>query len=180
MLLKIGIILKKIFFSPEKRARMAGVNMGKDNFIAGDFWGSEPYLITIGNHCQITRGVKMHTHGGGGAVRKKYPKFDCFGKIVLGDYVYLGNDVTIMPGVSIGTDVLVAACSVVTKSIPDNVVVGGNPARILCSLDEYIERNMRFNLDSKDLSGADKKELLQSLPEEKFIHKRMMEIESRK
>ena len=63
---KIISLLKKIIFSPEKRARMAGVMMGTDNYIACDFWSSEPYLIMIGNHCQITRGVKMHTHGGGG------------------------------------------------------------------------------------------------------------------
>lgn len=176
MLLKIGNILKKFFFSPEKRARMAGVNMGKDNFIAGDFWGSEPYLITIGNHCQITRGVKMHTHGGGGAVRKKYPKFDCFGKIVLGDYVYLGNDVTIMPGVSIGNNVLVAACSVVTKSVPSNVVIGGNPARIICTIEDYIERNLKYNLNSKGMSAKEKIKLLQNLPDEKFIQKKMMEM----
>lgn len=177
---KLISLLKKILFSPEKRARMAGVNMGVDNFIAGDFWSSEPYLITIGNHCQITRGVKMHTHGGGGAVRLKYPKFDCFGKITLGDYVYLGSDVTIMPGVSIGDNVLVAACSVVTKSVPSNVVIGGNPARILCSIEEYIERNLKYNLDSKNLPSAEKKKMLLHLPEDKFIHKKMMTFDTEK
>lgn len=175
MLSKIKTLMKKLIFSPEKRARMAGVNIGTNNFIAGDFWSSEPYLITIGSHCQITRGVKMHTHGGGGAVRMKYPKFDCFGKISLGDYVYLGNDVTIMPGVSIGDNVLVAACSVVTKSVPANVVVGGNPARIICTIEEYIERNLKYNLDSKGLSAKRKRELLLGIPEEKFICKKMME-----
>ena len=172
---KLISLLKKILFSPEKRARMAGVNMGADNFIADDFWSSEPYLITIGNHCQITRGVKMHTHGGGGAVRLKYPKFDCFGKITLGDYVYLGSDVTIMPGVSIGDNVLVAACSVVTKSVPSNVVVGGNPAKIICSIDEYIERNMTYNLNCKGLSKKEKKELLLNVPDDMFIYKKMMD-----
>ena len=79
-----------------------------------------------------------------------------------------------MPGVTIGNHVLVAAGSVVTKSVPDNVVVGGNPAKILCTIDEYIERNMRYNLDSKGLSSVDKKKLLLSLPEEKFIRKSIM------
>lgn len=79
-----------------------------------------------------------------------------------------------MPGVTIGDHVLVAAGSVVTKSVPDNVVVGGNPAKILCTIDEYIERNMRYNLNSKGLSSVDKKNLLLSLPEEKFIRKSIM------
>ena len=105
----------------------------------------------------------------------KYPKFDCFGKISLGDYVYLGNDVTIMPGVSIGDNVLVAACSVVTKSVPSNVVVGGNPANVICTIDDYIERNLKYNLNSKGMSVKEKKELLLSLPDDKFIRKKMME-----
>lgn len=173
---KLISLLKKIMFSPEKRARMAGVNIGHNNFIACDFWSSEPYLITIGNNCQITRGVKMHTHGGGGAVRLKYPKFDCFGKVTIGDYVYLGNDVTIMPGVSIGNNVLVAACSVVTKSVPSNVVIGGNPARVLCTIDDYIERNLKYNLNSKGLSARAKKDLLKNLSDDKFIQKKVMEV----
>lgn len=176
MLKKIFKLIKKFLFSPEKRARLAGVNMGSSNFIASDFWSTEPYLITIGNHCQITSGVKMHTHGGGGAVRQKYPKFDFFGKVQIGDFVYIGNSATIMPGVSIGNNVIIGACSVVTKSIPSNVVVGGNPAKIICTIDEYIEKNLKFNLNSKGLSEKRKKELLLNLSEDKFIHKNMMDF----
>lgn len=69
MLFSIVKYFKKIFFSPSTRARMSGVIMGKNNFIASDFWSSEPYLITIGSHCQITRGVKIFTHGGGGGCK---------------------------------------------------------------------------------------------------------------
>lgn len=60
--------------------------------------------------------------GGGGAVRSKYPKFDTFGKVVIGDWVYIGTNALIMPGVTIGNNVLVAAGSVVTKSVPPGVV----------------------------------------------------------
>ena len=173
---KISSILKKVFCSPETRAKKAGVKMGDGNFIAGDFWSSEPYLITVGNYCQITRGVKFFTHGGGGAIRRQYPNFDCFGKITIGDYVYIGNNAMIMPGVTIGNNVLVAAGSVVTKSVPSNVVVGGNPARFICTIEEYIQRNLKYNLDCKGMSCGDKKRLLQGLAEEKFIHKRMIEL----
>lgn len=175
MLSKLIYIFKKLIFTPAQRARMAGVVLGEDNFISSDFWSSEPFLITIGNHCQITRGVQIYTHGGGGAVRQKFPKFDCFGKVFIGDYVYIGNNASIMPGVSIGNNVLVAACSVVTKSIPDNVVVGGNPAKIICSIDEYIDRNLKYNLDSKRLSKNEKRTLLLNTPDEKFIKKKMMQ-----
>ena len=52
--------------SPEKHARVIGVNLGKNCLVYRSMeWPSEPYLITIGNHVQITRGVAIHTHGGG-------------------------------------------------------------------------------------------------------------------
>lgn len=73
--------------------------------------------------------------------RVKYPKFDVFGKVVIGDRVYIGTNSLIMPGVSICDGSFVAAGSVVTKSVPKGFVVGGKPAKILCTVDEYIERN---------------------------------------
>ena len=165
------IVYHRRFWSLEKQAIKAGVEMGKDNFIASRFWSSEPYLIRIGSHCQITAGAKLYTHGGAGAVRRWYPKFDTFGKVIIGDYVYIGNDAKIMPGVTVGDNVLIAAGSIVTKSIPSNVVVAGNPARFICSIEDYIERNKKYNTDSKGLSAEEKKRLLLSLEESKFIMK---------
>lgn len=145
--------------------------MGKENFIASHFWSSEPYLIKIGSFCQITAGVKLYTHGGAGAARRWYPKFDTFGKVSIGDYVYIGNDAKIMAGVTIGDNVLIAAGSIVTKSIPSNVVVAGNPAKYICSIEEYLERNMGYNTDTKGMSAKDKKIRLLSMEESKFIRK---------
>ena len=59
--------------SPESYARHIGVNIGNNCFIDTREFSSEPYLITIGNHVQITRGVSIHTHGGGQAIRKDHP-----------------------------------------------------------------------------------------------------------
>ena len=53
-------------FSPERHARLIGVNLGKNCLVYRSIeWPSEPYLITIGNHVQLARGVAIHTHGGG-------------------------------------------------------------------------------------------------------------------
>lgn len=168
--------IEKAILSKEKLARKSGVDIGNENFIASCFWSSEAYLIKIGNHCQITEGVKIFTHGGGNAVRFQYPKFDCFGKVEIGDYVYLGTNVLIMPGVRIGNNVLVAAGSVVTKSIPDNCVVGGNPAKFICTIDTFIERNLPFNLNSKGMKHKDKKRLLCESNDLRFISKGYMSI----
>ena len=172
--LKISHVIQKLIFPLEKQAKYAGVTMGHDNFVASHFWSTEPYLITIGSHCAITTGVKLFTHGGASAARRWYPNFDTFGKVTIGDFVYIGTDAKIMPGVTIGDNVLVAAGSIVTKSIPSNTVVAGNPAKKVCSIEEYIERNKPYNTDSKGLNYVEKKEFLQKLDGKKFIAKPYM------
>ena len=173
---RFKLLFKRLFWSLERQAKDAGVKMGKDNFIASHFWSSEPYLISVGSHCDITVGVKLFTHGGSRVLRNKYPKFDSFGKVTIGDYVYLGNNVLVMPGVEIGNHVLVAAGSVVTKSIPSNCVVAGNPAKYICSIQEYEEKNIKYNTNTKGMDDVAKKELLLSLGEEKFIKKSRLQL----
>ncbi len=161
--------------SNEQYAKFIGVKIGGGNFIADkDHWPSEPYLITIGSNCALTKGVKIFTHGGARVARRKYPNYDVFGMVEIGDYCYIGTNSLIMPGVKIGNGSMVAAGSVVTKSVPPNMVVGGNPARILCTVDEYIERNKTFDLESKGLSYEQKRTFLLSLPKERFIRKKEM------
>ena len=76
-----------------------------------------------------------------------------------------------MAGVTIGEGALVAAGSIVTKSVPSNTVVGGNPAKVICTVDEYIERNMKYNVSTKGMSEQEKKQILISLPINKLIVK---------
>lgn len=152
-------------------ARHLGVTIGEQTTISIHDWSSEPYLVTIGNHVQITRGVSIHTHGGGNAVRQTIPDFDVFGKVVIEDWCYIGAHSQIMPGVTIGEGSLVAAGSVVTKSIPPHSVVGGNPAKVLCTINDYLERNIEYNTHTKGMDVEQKRKLLLSLPDEKFIKK---------
>lgn len=107
-------------------------------------------------------------------VRQQIPDFDTFGKIVIGDWVYIGNNSLIMPGVTIEDHVLVAAGSVVTKSVPSGVVVGGNPAKILCTIEEYLERNKKYNTRTKGLSHSQKTEYLKTLDDSMFIKKEFL------
>lgn len=60
---------------------------------------------------------------------------------MVGNDVYIGNDVIILPGVNIGNKVVIGAGAVVTKDIPDNSVAVGVPARVIESADEYFEKN---------------------------------------
>lgn len=171
ILRKIKTIYESLFLSPEAYARKIGVTIGKNCFIGIRHWSSEPYLIEIGDNVAITKGVQLHTHGGGRVARKRYPNFDVFGRVVIKSGAYIGSGSQIMPGVTIGEGSLIAAGSIVTKSVPDGEVWGGNPARKLCTVDEYINKNIPFNLNTKKLNPEEKKAFLLSCDDSKFIHK---------
>lgn len=108
---------------------------------------------------------------GGHAIRAEHPDFDIFGKVVIKDWAYVGAYSQIMPGVTIGEGALVAAGSVVTKSVAPHTVVAGNPARYICTTEEFYERNKRFDVGTKGKEQDEKKRILLSLPDEKFIKK---------
>lgn len=175
LIMNVFKIISKIYWTYFKSnieyARHIGVRIGNGCFIATRNWSSEPYLISIGNNVQITDHVFFHTHGGAHVARRRYPQFDCFGKITINDWVYIGSGSHIMPGVSIGEGSLIAASSVVTKSVPANEVWGGNPARRICSVDEYIIRNLKYNVDSKDMTSSDKRKILLQKSDDAFIKK---------
>ena len=170
-LLKIFQLTRDRLYSPETYARRKGVKIGDHCFIDTRNWSSEPYLITIGHHVQVTHGVSIYTHGGGNAIRKEHPDFDVFGKVIIEDWAYIGANSQIMPGVTIGEGALVAAGSVVTKSVPPHVVVGGNPARYICTIEEYYEQNKQYNVNTKGLSWKEKRNKLLSLTDDMFIKK---------
>ena len=108
---------------------------------------------------------------GGRVARTRIPDFDIFGRVTICDYAYIGSGAQIMPGVTVGKGSLVAAGSIVTKSVPDGVVVAGNPAKYVCTVEEYIERNKKYNIGTKNLSAQEKKKVLLSLSPDRLIVK---------
>lgn len=126
---------------PVQYARWLGVRVGDDRRFIGvssATFGSEPYLVSIGDHVTITAGVRFVTHGGGVWVfRERYPDIDVIKPISVGRNVFIGLNSIILPGVTIGRDCVVGAGSVVTRDAPSGVVVAGCPARVIKSVDEY-------------------------------------------
>lgn len=164
----------KVFWSYEKQAIKSGVKIGANCDIQNVSFGSEPYLITVGNHVQITSGTKIFTHGAAWVLRLKYPDMDFFGRVVIKDNVYIGNNCLIMPGVIIGSNVIIAAGSVVTKSIPDGCVVGGNPSRVIGDINSFENKMSEVNLKCKGMNSQDKRKFFLSLPKHNFLKKKTM------
>ncbi|MBI9059642.1 MAG: acyltransferase [Labilibaculum sp.] len=171
MISKLVYVYKRLFWSDEKYARKIGVQIGNGCSIATRFFGSEPYLIEIGDYVQVTKEDSFFNHGGAWVFRKEFPKFDYFGKIKVGNNVYIGNRTLVMPGVTIGDNVIIGAGSVITKSVSSNSVVAGVPARVIGGLVELQERLLPYNLNTKGLSYEDKKSKLLSLNDDLFITK---------
>lgn len=90
--------------------------------------------ITIGHGCMMANGVYITDCDWHGIYdrmnRDPEPK-----PVTIGDNVWIGDRATVLKGVSIGDNSVIAACSVVTKNVPANVVVAGNPARVIKELD---------------------------------------------
>ena len=133
-------------------AQWCGVRFGRDCRILTRHFGSEPFLITIGDRVTLSRDVAFLNHDGATwLVRDARGRRQRFGRIAIGDQVFIGARSTILPGVRIGNRVIVGAGSVVTRSIPDGVVVAGNPARIVGSFAEYEARRLQDSAAQADL-----------------------------
>ncbi|MGS2779040.1 acyltransferase [Robertmurraya sp. GLU-23] len=96
------------------------------------------WLIEIGDNVTFAPQVYLLAHD---ASTKRYLDYTKIAKLKIEDNVFIGARALIMPGVSIGKNSIVAAGSVVTRSVPENSVVGGNPAKLLAKTEEYIDRH---------------------------------------
>ena len=129
-------------------------------------FGSEPYLVELGSHVRINSGVHFITHDGGVWVLRDMniiidgEKIDLFGKIKVGNNVHIGTNAMIMPGVTIGNNCIIGCSAVVTKNIPDNSVVGGIPAKVIETIDEYYNKHADKFDYTKEMSQKDKEEYL--------------------
>jgi len=136
-------ILKYNDFTIAEYFRELGAQIGERNriLIRGL---AEPYLIKIGNDCTIAGGVCLITHDGAAWIfRHQVPDLQVFGPITIEDNCFIGQNAIILPGVTIGENSVVGAGAVVTKNVPPNSIVGGVPARFICTSEKYFAKCMR-------------------------------------
>lgn len=152
-------IIKKIIFPNTydsevfvKYLRKKGCNIGEGTrFVSPkttliDIGRAE--YITIGKNCCFSRGAIL-AHDYSWYILLESHNFmlpDSGGEVNIGNNVFVGFEAVILPNVNIGDNVIIGARSVVTKDIPSNSVWGGNPAKHICYLDEYVVKKITIKL----------------------------------
>lgn len=132
-------------------AMSKGLQVGYDTKLVGtQSFGSEPFLIEIGDGCLITDGVKFITHDGaiqvpliasGESIENVYAKKSTFDRIKVGNNVFIGVNSVLLPGTEIGNNSIVAAGSIVKGVFSEGLVIGGNPAKVITNIDKYADKN---------------------------------------
>ena len=158
MFKKIGRVIRTLFHRTTSEDMLhflnkVGISVGSHTvFFAPSFTEIDiqrPWLIEIGDYCKITKGVVILAHDYSRSVlRRVYG--EVIGearKTVIGDNVFIGMNSIILMGTHIGDNVIVGAGSVVRGNIPPNTVIAGNPARVICTLEEYYQKRKRVYTD---------------------------------
>ena len=147
MIYKFLISIRRLFRrkNPEKEAMdycfAHGFKAG-ENFLYNSGYPIDsnwPWLISVGDNVTLATGVKLLAHDASTANVGAHTKI---GIVKLGNNVFVGANSIILCDTRIGNNVIIGAGSVVTHDIPSNSVVAGNPARLLCTFDEYKERHL--------------------------------------
>lgn len=112
-----------------------GNNFGRLNGVILD--PSHCWLIEIGDNVTLAPRVHILCHD---ASTKTFLNYTKIGRVTIGNNVFVGAESVILPGVTIGNNVVIGANSTVTHNIPDNSVAAGTPARVICTLEEYINK----------------------------------------
>ena len=167
---KIVFILAYYLFwwiDPVKYLRLLGVKIGQgcSIYTPSQYFGSEPWLIELGDNVTLGYGVMFITHDGTSRLFRDRLKGSSifgnrFGTIVIRDNCFIGNNAILLPGIEIGPDSAIGAGSVVTKTVPPRTIAAGNPARSIKVLDEYVDSYLQRMIP---LQATDREELRKEL-----------------
>lgn len=123
--------------TPVEMYQKMGVKIGDNCKIQFDVIidHSHYWHITIGDNVTIAPRVHILAHD---ASTYNHLGYTRIANTIIGNNVFIGAGSLILPGVVIGDNAIIGAGSVVTKDVPAGMVYGGNPAKKICSLDEFI------------------------------------------
>ena len=126
------------------------------------FFGTEPYLVTIGDHVAVSSGTHFITHDASPWMFEDHPDMDVFGTIEIGDNSFLGVGCLILPGTRIGKNCIIGAGAVVRGVVPDDSVAFGNPATVALKtpMMKHLLVHHRHRLDTRHLDPRAKEKVL--------------------
>ncbi len=129
----------KLSPDPLERLLKKGLKVGKNFNMMGDVIidSSHAWHIEIGDDVTLAPRVHILAHD---ASTKMHLDYTRIGKVKIGNKVFIGAGAIILPGVRVGNNVIIGAGSVVTKDVSDGSVMTGNPAKFICSLEDYLAR----------------------------------------
>jgi maltose O-acetyltransferase len=127
-----------------------GLRMGDDVAINRNTTISAHGGVTIGDHVIVGPGVTLYAqnHRFDDPAKPIMEQGYVYSPVRIGNNVWIAANVTVLPGVSVGDDVVVAAGAVVTKDVEPGVVVAGNPARVIRRLREPVAADSVHALSS--------------------------------
>ena len=99
-------------------------------------------LVQIGDNFISAPGSIILAHDASLIIHTKKTRVE---ETIIGDNVFLGANAVILPGVTIGDNCIIGSGAIVTKSFPENSVIVGNPAKKICTLNDYIEKCEKKN-----------------------------------
>jgi maltose O-acetyltransferase len=140
------LVLEELIELPGKLRLMwlvrRGLKLGVNYYIVPSVKidSSFPWLISIGDNCTITANAIILSHD---ASVKRDLGYSKIGVVTIGKDVFIGAGAIILPNVRVGNNVIIGAGSVVTDNIPDNSVAAGNPARVICTKREFIDKHRK-------------------------------------
>ena len=128
------------------RCRAVLHSMGNDCFIQTNVTFTDPKYVRIGNNVRMS-GCTLFGHDGSvNMINRAFGlSLDRVGKIDIRDNVFIGHGAIILPDVTIGPNAVVAAGSVVSRDVPPNSVVAGNPAKQVGTLTQSVEKLSKRN-----------------------------------
>lgn len=148
-----------------EKLRKLGAKIGNNvEFILNQNFGSEPYLISIGDNTTVSFDCAFVNHDAATRVIRNLPdghkETVIYGPITIGKNCFIGCRTTLLPNVTIGDNSVIGACSLVNRDIPSNVVAAGVPCKVICTLDEYRQKHKKDFLYMVSLPYEKKKEFL--------------------
>jgi len=120
--------------------RAKGMHLGQGVNLPASTWIDDPlcFLISIGDWCGFGEQCLILAHDG---QMDEFLDAGLIGKVTIHESCHFGSRTVILPGVEVGPRTIVGANSVVAKSLPPDTVCAGAPAKVICSLDEYLDRH---------------------------------------